>query len=119
MNSNQKLILYGRLNSSNVQKVVWVLEELKIPYERIDAGGNYDLNSKNPEYLKLNPNGLVPTIDDNGMLSSDKMLKGFISWESNSIMRYLVRKYGKDTHEWYPINDIQKCAVIDKWYIHG
>ena len=67
--------------------------------------------------MKLNPNGLVPTIDDNGFskIQMKVTFAGFILWESNAIMRYLIRKFGKDSHDWYPTSDIQKCANIDKW----
>ncbi|MFQ5849196.1 MAG: glutathione S-transferase family protein [Candidatus Binatia bacterium] len=85
--------IWGRKDSSNVQKVLWCCGELDISYERINIGGSFGGNRERP-YLDLNPNGLVPTIEDGG----------FILWESNSIVRYLVDKYGKgrllsSTHE--------------------
>ncbi|MDB5569931.1 MAG: glutathione S-transferase-like protein [Hyphomicrobiales bacterium] len=72
------LRIWGRSNSLNVQKPLVALEELGIPYERIDAGLAFGVVNT-PEYRALNPNGLVPTIDDDG----------FVLWESNSIVRYL------------------------------
>ena len=75
--------IWGRIDSSNVQKVLWCLSELDIPFERQDWGGKYGGN-KNPEYLAINPNGLVPTLKDGD----------YILWESNSILRYLNAKYG-------------------------
>jgi hypothetical protein len=57
------LKIWGRRNSINVQKVLWCCEELGLDYERIDAGGAFGL-TRDPEYLALNPNGLVPTISD-------------------------------------------------------
>lgn len=77
------LTILGRASSSNVAKVVWTCEELKLAYDRKDIGGEFGGNDR-PEYLALNPNGVVPTIDDDG----------FILWESNSIVRYLARKHG-------------------------
>jgi glutathione S-transferase len=77
---------WGRSNSINVQKVLWCCEELDIHYQRIDIGGPFGGN-KEPEYLRLNPNGLVPTISDGG----------FVLWESNVIERYLAAKYGMGT----------------------
>ena len=75
--------IWGRTDSSNVQKVLWCCGELDLAYERVDLGGKFGGN-KETAYLQLNPNGLVPTLQDGD----------FILWESNSIMRYLVEKYG-------------------------
>jgi glutathione S-transferase len=77
------LKLWGRLNSINVQKVLWCLEELGLAYERVDAGGPFGIVST-PEYRRLNPNGLVPVIEEDG----------FVLWESNAIVRYLAAKHG-------------------------
>ncbi|MFQ5682695.1 MAG: glutathione S-transferase family protein [Candidatus Binatia bacterium] len=76
--------IWGRKDSSNVQKVLWCCDELGVAFNRIDLGGSFGGN-KEKTYLALNPNGVVPTIED----------KGFVLWESNSILRYLVDKYGQ------------------------
>jgi len=80
--------LWGRKSSINVQKVLWCLAELNLvegrDFERIDAGLHFGKN-RTTEFLKLNPNGLVPTLED------DK----FVLWESNTIMRYLTQQYDK------------------------
>lgn len=78
------LKIWGRKDSSNVQKVLWCSGELELDFDRIDIGGRFGRNKEKP-YLDLNPNGLVPTIEDGS----------FVLWESNSIMRYLVDKYGR------------------------
>ena len=57
------LRIWGRLSSVNVQKVVWCCDEIGLAYERIDAGGTFGRNNT-PEYLAMNPNGLVPVIED-------------------------------------------------------
>ena len=57
------LKIWGRANSINVQKVLWCCGELGLRYERIDAGNEFGL-TKSPEYRALNPNALVPTIED-------------------------------------------------------
>jgi glutathione S-transferase len=75
--------IWGRTDSSNVQKVLWCLGELGVDFERVDWGGKFGGND-DQVYREMNPNGLVPTIKDGD----------FILWESNSIMRYLNAKYG-------------------------
>ncbi len=55
--------IWGRTDSSNVQKVLWCCDEIDIDFERIDIGGKFGGN-KEPAYLAMNPNGLVPTIQD-------------------------------------------------------
>ena len=77
------LKIWGRNTSSNVQKVIWALGEMKIPFERIDVGGAYG-KTKDPFYLAMNPNSLVPTLEEED---------GFTMWESNSITRYLAAKH--------------------------
>jgi glutathione S-transferase len=95
------LEIWGRKNSINVQKVLWCCEELGLPYRRIDAGGAFGL-TRDPEYLALNPNGLVPTISDDG----------FVLWESNAIVRYLSAKH--EAGALWP-GDIQRRARADQW----
>jgi glutathione S-transferase len=73
------LKIWGRSTSSNVQKVLWCCAELDLPFDRVDIGGPFGGNN-DPEYLKLNPNGLVPTVKDGDL----------IMWESNTICRYLA-----------------------------
>ena len=70
------LTIYGRTNSVNVQKVLWCLAELALPYERIDAGLDHGKNTE-PWYLALNPNGRVPTLeldDGTNLAESDAIL---------------------------------------------
>ncbi len=76
------LKLWGRLSSINVQKAVWCLDELGLAYERVDAGGAFGITTT-PEYRRMNPNGLVPTLEDDD----------FVLWESNAIVRYLAAKH--------------------------
>jgi glutathione S-transferase len=77
------LKVWGRNTSSNVQKVLWALGELRLPFERIDAGGAFGKTTE-PAYLAMNPNSLVPTLEEEN---------GFTMWESNSIVRYLAAKH--------------------------
>lgn len=96
------LHLWGRLNSINVQKVLWLCEDLKIPFDRTDAGMQYGVN-KTEAYLQMNPNGLVPVINDNGL----------VLWESHAILRYLAKKYDA-TDILYPKSALQS-AKVDQW----
>jgi len=95
------LKVWGRVNSVNVKKVLWAVEELGLKYERIDAGMQFGVVST-PEYRKMNPNSLVPTIDDDG----------FVLWESHSIVRYLAAKHGAGTL--WPA-DLKQRADADRW----
>jgi glutathione S-transferase len=94
-------VIWGRNNSVNVQKALWCCEELALPYERIDAGGAFGVVDT-PAYRKLNPNGLVPTLDDDG----------FVLWESNSIVRYLAAKHGAG--KLWP-DDLRRRGHADRW----
>ena len=77
------LKIWGRTNSINVQKALWCADELGLEYERVDAGMQYGVVDT-PEYRRLNPNGLVPTVEDDGA----------VIWESNTIVRYLAARHG-------------------------
>ena len=94
------LKIWGRKNSSNVRKALWCAEEAGLAYERIDAGGAFGVVNEAP-YRALNPNGVVPTLDDDG----------FILWESNSIVRYLAARYAPAL---YP-QELQQRASAEKW----
>lgn len=95
------LKVWGRRNSINVQKVLWCCAELGAPFERVDVGGPFGGN-REPDYLRLNPNGLVPTISDGD----------FVLWEANAIVRYLAARYGAGSL--YP-DDLAARADADRW----
>ena len=95
------LKIWGRLTSVNVQKVVWCADELGLEYERVEAGGKFGIVNT-PEYLAMNPNGLVPLIEHDG----------YVLWESNAITRYLAARYGEGSL--WP-TDIQMRADADRW----
>ena len=95
------LKIWGRNNSVNVQKVLWCCEEMGVKYERIDAGGQFGVVNT-PQYRALNPNGLVPTVEDGP----------FVLWESNSIVRYLTAKHSPG--KLWP-EELKTRAVADKW----
>ncbi|WGI26978.1 glutathione S-transferase family protein [Halomonas alkaliantarctica] len=97
------ITLWGRNNSTNVKKVRWALEELELPFEQIQAGLQHGVNNT-PDYLAMNPNGLVPLLKDD---ATDSLL-----WESNAIIRYLAAQYGQ-SKLW--IEEPAKRAQMEKW----
>ncbi len=95
------LTVWGRINSINVQKVLWTLAEVGVEYRRIDAGMKFGVNDT-PEYKAMNPTGLVPTIDDDG----------YVLWESNAIVRYLAARHAPGTL--YP-DELQARFRAERW----
>jgi glutathione S-transferase len=93
------LTIWGRLNSHNVKKVVWFAEEIGLTYVRHDVGGAFGMDAA---YLALNPNALIPTIEDEGVLL----------WESNAILRYLAARHAPE--RFWP-DDPAARAQADKW----
>ena len=95
------LKIWGRVNSVNVKKAMWCVGELGLPHERVDAGLKFGVNNT-PEYRKMNPTGLVPTIDDDG----------FTLWESHTIVRYLCARHSMG--KLYP-QDLRARADAERW----
>jgi len=93
--------VWGRVNSVNVKKALWCLEELGLKYERTDAGLQFGVVNT-PEYRQMNPNGLVPTLEEDG----------FVIWESHTIVRYLADKYGKGVLR--PM-ELEPRTVANQW----
>ena len=93
------LTIWGRLNSHNVKKVAWFADELGIASVRHDVGGAFGMTAA---YRALNPNALIPTIDDDG----------FVLWESNAILRYLAARHGSD--RFWPADPAAR-ALADRW----
>ncbi len=77
--------LWGRANAYNVQKILWLLRELGLEFVHRDIGSRAgDLETD--EFLALNPHARIPVLND----------EGFVVWESNTILRYLAARYGRD-----------------------
>jgi len=95
------LKIWGRMSSINVKKVVWTAQELGLDFQRTEAGGLFGL-VKTPEYMALNPNSLVPVIEDDG----------FVLWESNVIVRYLCARHSAG--EMYP-TDLRERFDAERW----
>ncbi len=87
--------LYTFYLSTNGRKVHLALEEAKASYE-ISPVNLMKGEQKNPDYLKLNPNGKVPTIVDDGV----------VMWESIAILLYLAEKF--------PAANLLPTAVADR-----
>ena len=87
--SGEPLRIWGRISSINVRKVVWCAQELGLAFQRTEAGGRFGV-VKTPEYRALNPNGLVPTIEDG---DADAVGGRFRLWESNVVVRYLAARH--------------------------
>lgn len=92
--------LLGRKTSGNVQKVMFLLEELKLPYERVDVGRQFN-NTQTPEYFAKNPNAKVPTLEDGSV----------VIWESNTILRYLASKAKSNL---YPA-ELARRSQVERW----
>lgn len=95
------LKIWGRKTSVNVQKVMWAVGELGLTHERIDAGGPFG-GLDTPEFGKLNPNRLVPVIEDDG----------FVLWESHAVVRYLAAAHGQGR---LGAADERQRALADQW----
>ncbi len=96
------LTVYGRASSSNVQIVMWAIGELGLAHERLDYGHVHG-GLETPDYLAMNPHGLVPTLRD-----GDTIL-----WESAAILRYLASRYG-DGGAFWPADPARR-AQVDMW----
>lgn len=96
-----KLVLWGRKSSCNVQKTLWALYELDLVHDHIEVGGDHG-GLDDPAYRALNPNGLVPTLQDGGLTV----------WESHATVRYLAGVYGQDSL-WRA--DPRDRALVDQW----
>ncbi len=95
------LTVLGRANSINVRKVLWLCEEIGVAHEREDWGRGFR-STDTPEFLALNPNGLVPVIRDGD----------FVLWESHAILRYLAAKHGRD--DLLPADPASR-AIVEQW----
>lgn len=95
------LTLWGRASSANVQKTLWALEELQLPFSHRLVGGAHG-GLDDPAYLAMNPNGLVPVLQDGALTV----------WESHATLRYLAAQYGQETL-WR--SDPAERALVDQW----
>ncbi|MEN3792554.1 glutathione S-transferase family protein [Fulvimarina sp. MAC3] len=97
------LTVYGRADSNNVQPVMWLIAELGVSHERLDFGQRFG-GTDTPDFLAMNPMGLVPVIKD----GDDEPIS-----EAGAILRYLAARYG-DGGAFWP-NDPRRRAQVDRW----
>jgi glutathione S-transferase len=95
------LTVWGRRSSFNVQKVMWLVGELQLPHQHIEAGGRFG-GLDDPAFLQMNPHGRVPVLRD-----GDTTV-----WESHAILRYLAARYG-DERFWSAVPADRSQA--DRW----
>lgn len=95
------LRIWGRRNSHNVQKVMWLVGELDLPHEHIPAGGSHGLLGT-ADFLAMNPHDRVPVIEDDGL----------VVWESHAILRYLAAVYGPSS--FWPLGASERVWQ-DQW----
>lgn len=95
------LKIWGRRSAYNVQKVLWAVGELGLPYEHIDVGGVVG-QLDGPEFLAMNPHSRIPVMVDGAT----------IVWESNTIVRYLGATYGTGVL-W--VTDPAERSLADRW----
>lgn len=95
------LRVWGRRNSFNVQKVLWLVGELGLPYEHVPAGGSFG-RLDDPDFRALNPHGMIPVVEEDGAAL----------WESHAILRYLAARHGQGV---FWSEDPAARAVVDGW----
>jgi glutathione S-transferase len=95
------LTVWGRRSSFNLQKVMWLVDELGLEHQHIEAGGQFG-GVDTPEFRAMNPHGKVPVIDDDGT----------VIWESHAILRYLAARYGRKSF-WH--DDAAERSLSDRW----
>ena len=95
------LRVFGYESSINVRKVLWTCEEIGIPFEREDWGGETRSTAES-QFLAMNPVGLIPVINDDGLLL----------WESNTIVRYLAAS--RNRVDLLPL-DARQRALVERW----
>ena len=95
------LKVWGRRRSFNVQKVMWLVGEIGLAHQHIDAGGDFG-GLDAPAYRVMNPHGRVPVIQDGDVTV----------WESHAILRYLAARHGAGR---FWSDDPAARARVDGW----
>lgn len=93
--------LYMTPSSGNAYKPRLLLEMLKVPYEKAILDSQ-NKEHKQPAYLKINPRGQVPALEDDGR----------VFWDSTACLVYIARKHGGE--KWLP-TDAAGLAEVTQW----
>jgi len=94
-------VLWGRASAFNVQKVLWLLGELGLPFRHEPAGGEHG-GLDTPEFRAMNPHGKIPVLCDGAT----------VVWESHAILRYLASRHAPEAL--WPA-DAGERARVDRW----
>ena len=95
------LTVWGRRSSFNLQKVMWLVDELALAHRHIEAGGRFG-GLDTPEFRAMNPHSRVPVIDDDGL----------VVWESHTILRFLAARYGRGS---FWSDDAGARSQVERW----
>ena len=96
------LTIWGRFDSSNVQSLLWAVNELGLPHRRIEAGERFG-GTDTPEFRAMNPNCTIPVLRDDD---------GPALWETGAILRYLANRYAPE--DFWPADAVAR-ANVDRW----
>lgn len=99
------LKVFGRRSSFNVQKVLWLIGELDLPYEHVPAGGRFG-GLDEPTFSELNPHRRIPVVED------ERQEGNLAVWESHAILRYLAATYGGGR---FWADSPAARALVDSW----
>lgn len=93
--------IYGRHTSYNVQKVLWLADELDLVYTHTETGGRFGGNDT-AKFREMNPVGKVPVLK----------IGNRTVWESNTILRFLADSYSDG--EWLSLEPYLR-SQSDRW----
>jgi len=107
------LTVWGRRSSFNLQKVMWLVDELQLSHEHLELGGRFGVLDT-PEFRALNPHRKVPVIRDpmTGQAGDREDTGVAVVWESHAILRFLAARYGQRQ---FWTRDLAARARHDQW----
>lgn len=97
----EELEIFGRHTSYNVQKVLWLADELELNYSHVQVGGRFG-GTDTSDFLQMNPMGKVPVLRHGANHV----------WESNTIVRYMAATFSENT--WIATDPYQR-SLQERW----